>query len=125
MAEVRYVTVPATVAIKLKSQTNETVELPFPFEEFLNERTSDAGVFGADLDGIMLGLEARQSFKGAEPGAVIGVKLAVWEALCKAIRKPQGGYNPTVMIQLVDYAHAVLDAPSKLPVVVVAELSRA
>ena len=39
-----------------------------------------------------------------------------WEALCKAIRKPSGGYNPDAIIQILDYVRAVIDAPSKAPV---------
>lgn len=110
MSEVRYVTVPATVTVELQAGTGVDVS----FAEFLRERTADA-VFGTDLDAIMLAVEIRQSFLGSAPGGVVGLQLPAWEALCKAIRKPTVGYNPAVMIQLIDYARAVIDAPSKAP----------
>ncbi len=113
MSENRYVTVPEDITITLKDQDGKTKLAPLPFSQFVEERSADGAVFGASLDGIFSGLSIRQAFEGKKAGDVVELPFPRWEQLCKAIRSPQGGYNVGVMVQLLPYAEAVIDAPSK------------
>lgn len=116
MSEIRYVTVPRTITITVENHAGGAPILAVrEFEKFVIERTNDAEVFGKSLDGIMMGLGIRQAFLGSKPGDIVGLELAQWDALCKATHTPTGGYNPVVMMQLVEHAQAVIDAPSKRP----------
>lgn len=116
MSETRYVTIPEKVTLTLEHpESGAVVQVDRGIDVFVKERTRDGVVFGQSIDGIMLGLAIRQAFTGCKPGQIIGLSLEQWEALCKAIRTPQAGYNPEVMFQVLPHAQAILDAPSTRP----------
>jgi hypothetical protein len=113
MSEIRFITVPAPVKLAVDGAP---APIESTFEALIKERTADQK-FGANLDGIMLGVGLRQAFTGCTPGDVIGVPLDQWERLCDVVREPSGGYNAAVVYQLLPHLRAILDAPSTRPVV--------
>lgn len=116
MSEIRYVTVPAAIDCVIQHpQTGLPVAIRREFPQFTEERTKDAKAFGGSLDGVLMALAIRQAFMGTEPGHVIGLSLAQWEALCGATRCPADGYNVALMVQVLPHARAILDAPSTRP----------
>jgi len=116
MSEIRYVIVPPLLEVTIPTPEGEKSE-PLAFALFLKSRIEDSGAFGQQgLDGILMAMAIRQAFLGSKPGDVIGLQLTEWDALCASTRKPTGGYNPAVMMQLVPYARAILDAQTTKPV---------
>jgi hypothetical protein len=118
MSEIRYVTIPAAIELSIDNpMTGKSVKFTRDFEAFIKERTNDNGHFGKTLDTLMLGFAIRQAFLGAKAGSAIGLTLEQWDALCKSLREPTGGYNPEVMFQMLPMVRAVLDAPTTKPAV--------
>lgn len=110
MAETRYITIPPTITVKVDGQPDTS----FPFDAFVHSRTGDA-VFGKDLDGVLTAVAIRQHMSQGGPGSVRALSLEQWEKLCESVRHPSAPYNPSVMIQLMPFARAILDAPSTDP----------
>lgn len=116
MSEIRWVTIPATIAVESYDQNGAPRSVPTPFApSYLKSRVDDEAGFGATLELVKMSGLVAEAFKGAQPGDVIGLPLEQWEALCRSVRTPAHGYSVPVMRQLLPYATAILDAPSTKP----------
>jgi hypothetical protein len=110
----RYVTIPRPVTVSVETQ-NGTQTAPMPFAMFIRGRYTDSKHFGESLDTVLRAAALDSAFRSAGEGDVVPVLEADWEKLCLSIKQPGAGYLPAVMLQILDYTRAVLDAPTTKP----------
>lgn len=115
----RYVTIPRPVTVSVETQ-NGIAQAPLPFAVFVRGRYTDAKHFGESLDAVLRAAALDSAFRSAGEGDVVAVLEGDWEKLCLSIKHPGPGYDPSVMMQILDYARAVLDAPTTRPEAVIA-----
>lgn len=120
MSGYRYITIPQPIALfddegePLLDDKEEARTADF-VADFLRGRIRDPQHFGADIDGIVAAITVEQEFKGKKPGEVVKLPKAEWDRLVVSVSRPSGGYNVSVMMQTLAFAHAVTKAPDKAP----------
>jgi len=78
--------------------------------DFIRSRTTD-GVFGKDMDSVVLSVEIRSAIRGKSSGDQIILDEDAWDLLVTSIRSPSTiFYNTDIAPQIVSFMRAVTDA---------------